>query len=146
MAPLPAQTPLEIWLGGHGPEALRRTGRLADGWLTATVTPDEASAGRLTIHAAAAEAGRTIDAEHFGISLPYARTGPADLAFQGLRARRPDVDLTDVLPVGADALTTLIRRHIDAGLSKFVLRSVTPGGSLGEELRWLGDVVLPLQN
>ena len=30
---LPRQDPLEIWLGGHGPQAVRRAGRLADGWL-----------------------------------------------------------------------------------------------------------------
>lgn len=145
VVPRPRQDPLEIWLGGHGPEALRRTGRLADGWLTATVTPEEAGAGRIAIDAAAAEAGRTIDAEHFGISLPYARSGPPDLMFQGLRARRPDVDLADVLPVGPAAIVSLIQRHIDHGLSKFVLRPVTPSASLGEELRWLADVVLPLQ-
>ncbi len=30
---LPRQDPLEVWLGGHGPQAVRRAGRLADGWL-----------------------------------------------------------------------------------------------------------------
>ena len=40
--PLPRQDPLEIWLGGIGPLALRRAGRLADGWLGAAITPEEA--------------------------------------------------------------------------------------------------------
>ena len=146
VTPVPVQDPLEIWLGGHGPQALRRTGRLADGWLTATVTPQEALAGRTAIEAAAAAAGRAIDAEHYGISLPYARSGPADLVFQGLRARRPEIDLDDVLPVGREPLIALVRRHIDAGLSKFVLRPVTPAEDLSEELRWLADAVLPLQS
>lgn len=143
--PTPVQSPLEVWLGGFGPEALRRTGRLADGWLTAAISPEEAGAGRRAIEAAAAEAGRTIDGEHFGISMPYARSGPAELAFQGVRARRPDVPLEDVLPVGAAALADLVRRHMDNGLSKFVLRPVQPASTLSEELTWLADVVLPLQ-
>ena len=143
--PVPVQIPLEVWLGGHGPEALRRTGRLADGWLTAAVTPEEAGAGRTAIQAAAAEAGRAIDGEHFGISMPYARSGPGELAFQGIRARRPDVDLDQVLPVGASALVELVKRHVDNGLSKFVLRPVQPASTLGEDLRWLADVVLRLQ-
>ena len=28
----PVQDPLEIWLGGRGPKALERVGRIADGW------------------------------------------------------------------------------------------------------------------
>ena len=47
--PRPLQSPLEIWLGGAGPAALRRVGNIADGWLTSAVTPQEAGAGRRTI-------------------------------------------------------------------------------------------------
>jgi len=35
----PVQDPLEVWLGGRGPQALERVGRIADGWLGALVTP-----------------------------------------------------------------------------------------------------------
>ena len=42
----PVQDPLEIWLGGRGPKALDRVGRLADGWLGAQLTPDEANHAR----------------------------------------------------------------------------------------------------
>ena len=71
-------------------------------------------------------AGRTIDVEHFGISVPYARdTVPAE-PLAALRARRKDDDLTDIVPVGAEELVKLLQRHIDAGLSKFVLRPLDP--------------------
>jgi hypothetical protein len=143
--PRPVQDPLEIWLGGHGPEAMRRTGRLADGWLTAAMSPEEAGRGRAVIEAAAVEAGRTIDEEHFGISMPYARHDPPASVGEGIRLRRSDVAVDDVLAVGADALRSLVRRHIDNGLSKFVLRPVTPAATVHEELEWLADAVLSLQ-
>jgi probable F420-dependent oxidoreductase len=145
VTPVPLQQPLEIWLGGYGAEALERTGRIADGWLTAAVSPAEAERGRRTIEAAAARAGRHIDPEHFGISMPYARVEPDASVVAALRARRPDVDPTEVLAVGAEALVALIRRHLDAGLSKFVLRPVTPAPRVGDELAWLAEVVLSLQ-
>jgi alkanesulfonate monooxygenase SsuD/methylene tetrahydromethanopterin reductase-like flavin-dependent oxidoreductase (luciferase family) len=124
---------------------LQRVGRCADGWLTANVTPDEAAAGRLTVERHAAEAGRTIDVEHHGTSMPYARSPLPDARVSAVRARRIDGDLTDILPVGADELVDLIRRHVDAGLSKFVLRPLDPADDLAADLTWLADVVLPHQ-
>jgi len=45
----PLQAPLEVWLGGRGPKALDRVGRIADGWLGAQLTPSEARPARLHI-------------------------------------------------------------------------------------------------
>src|SRR6476620_10359609 len=73
LSPLPIQRPLEVWLGGTVPAALERCGRLSDGWLPSLCTPDEAAAGRVVIDKAAAEAGRSISGEHFGMSIGYAR-------------------------------------------------------------------------
>ncbi len=145
---LPVQVPLELWLGGSGPQALDRVGRLADGWLGAAMTPPEARVAVAAMHAAAVRAGRTLDPEHFGMSIPYGRLAPDEANLAYLRARRPDTDPWDLLPVGADALRSLLRALADAGLSKFVLRPVGPRDqrtSPREELEWLADVVLPLQ-
>ena len=42
----PVQDPLEVWLGGRGPKALDRAGRIADGWLGAQLTPAESGTAR----------------------------------------------------------------------------------------------------
>jgi probable F420-dependent oxidoreductase len=145
VGPTPVQDPLEIWLGGAGPQALARVGRIADGWLTANVTPTEADAGRRVVVGHAEAAARVIDPEHFGISIPYARQAIPGGTAAALRARRGDDDLTDIIPVGAAALLDLVERHIDAGLSKFVLRPLDPDDDVATELAWLADVVLPHQ-
>ena len=145
----PAQDPLEIWLGGQGPEAVRRAGRLADGWLGSLVSPDRAGAIRAEIQREAAGAGREIDPEHFGLSIGYARE-PGDIE-RAVRLRRPrpgDPELTEVVPVGAGALRSLVGKLVDQGLSKFVIRPVAPVESAAAwhgELEWLADTVLDLQ-
>jgi probable F420-dependent oxidoreductase len=49
-----------IWCGGRSDGALRRTGRLADGWLSYVVTPDMYRVSLERIAAAAHEAGRSV--------------------------------------------------------------------------------------
>src|SRR5271169_2457507 len=100
---LPAK-PLDIWLGGSAPAGLRRVGRLADGWLGSLLTPAEAGAAVGVIQDAAAQAGREVDADHFGLSLPVtlAGSGPGSGPGSGqgiapalsasIRRRRPDTD------------------------------------------------------
>jgi probable F420-dependent oxidoreductase len=141
----PVQEPLEVWLGGRGPKALERVGRIADGWLGAAITPEEARAACESIQQSAASAGREVDPEHFGLSIPYARTAPDPAVLSGIRARRADVDPLALLPVGAPALRDLILRHIDAGLSKFVVRPAEVVTSWPDEVDWLADTILDLQ-
>ena len=145
LRPGPVQDPIEIWLGGMGPKALLRAGRLADGWLGAALTPAEAGAARRRIEAAAGEAGRQIDPEHFGLSIAYAREEPLPAALAQLAQRRPGIDPADLLPVGRDAVRTLLGRLVDEGLSKFVLRPSSPAIDVSDELDWLSEAVLDLQ-
>ncbi len=141
----PVQDPLEVWLGGRGPQALDRVGRIADGWLGAQLTPAEAGAARRRIQGAAGHAEREVDPEHFGMSIPYARLSPAADLLAPLSARRPDVDPLAFVPVGRSGLRAFIERYVDVGLSKFVVRPLAPVGSWVEEAAWLGDAVLDLQ-
>jgi len=141
----PVQDPLEVWLGGRGPKALDRVGRVADGWLGAQLTAPEARAARQLIQASAENAARGIDPEHFGLSIPYTRTTPEPELLSSLRARRPDIDPLTILPVGPLALRSAIHDYGEAGLSKFVIRPVGRIESWAEETAWLADTILDLQ-
>lgn len=121
VAPRPAH-PLDIWLGGSAPAAFQRIGRFGDGWLGSFLTPSEARAGREAIERAAADAGREIEPDHFGISLAVADEElPAELA-TAVRRRRPDVDPGELIAAGWDQLHRQLDGYLAAGLTKFVIR------------------------
>ena len=145
LTPVPVQEPLEFWTGGTAPAALRRCGRFADGWLPSTCTPDEAAEGREVIHEVAEEAGRTISAEHFGVSIAYSHHPlPASMAQSLLRSRR-GVDPAAVVPVGIDGLRDHLERFLEVGFSKFVVRPLDTPHSWRSELELLADGVADLQ-
>lgn len=120
---LPRPTPpLDIWVGGSSPAAYRRIGALADGWLGSFLTPAEARAAREAIQRAAAQAGREIEPDHFGISLAVTDGElPAELA-AAARQRRPDVNPAELIAAGWDQLHRQLDAYVDAGLTKFVIR------------------------
>ena len=142
---LPAK-PLDIWLGGSAPGGLRRVGRLADGWLGSLLTPAEAGAAAGVIQAAAADAGRVVDPDHFGLSIPVALAGlPGPLA-ASIRRRRPTADPATLVAAGWDGARALIEQHVEAGLSKFVIRPAGPVASFGSWLDGFVRELIPLQN
>ncbi|MFC3455300.1 TIGR03854 family LLM class F420-dependent oxidoreductase [Amycolatopsis speibonae] len=116
---------LDLWLGGKAPGALRRVGRLADGWLASFLTPEEARAGREAIQKAAAEADREVEADHFGISLVVAEGGIPDALADSVAARS-DADPSRLIAGSWKAARDLVAEYIDAGLSKFVLYPAGP--------------------
>jgi len=65
--PLPVQRPIPIWFGGQSKQALRRTGRLADGWFPyyPYFNEEQLHADRAAIEASARAAGR--DPKQIGI-------------------------------------------------------------------------------
>ncbi|MEV6873341.1 TIGR03854 family LLM class F420-dependent oxidoreductase [Amycolatopsis sp. NPDC051128] len=143
LGPRPAKR-LDVWLGGAAPAALRRTGRLADGWLGSFHTPAQARDARVAIQQAAAEAGREIEEDHFGLSLVVADKGlPDELAAVATR-RRPGVPVTDLVATSWAEARRLVEQHIEAGLSKFVIR---PGhGDFEGFLENFRKELVPLQN
>ncbi len=145
LSPLPTQQPFEVWLTGMTDAALRRCGRLGDGWLPARCTPEEAAAGRATIETAAAEAGRSISAEHYGVSIGYAHGPLPEPVLASLRRRARGRPVHDLVPMSLDALRDLIGRFTAVGFSKFVARPLVPPSSWDDELGALAAAVGDLQ-
>ena len=77
----------------------------------------------------AADAGREIDPEHFGVNLSFV-TGPIDERVREVIAgRRTDVPAEDLVAVGAEGLAAQIEAFLEVGFSKFVIRPTLEPGS-----------------
>jgi len=136
---------MEVWIGGRSPREYDRAGRLAQGWLGSFQTPDEAGASREAIEAACVRHGRTIDDDHFGMVLFYARTqvGPAlTTIFSHVR---PDLAVSDLVPTGEDELRARVARFVQHGITKFVLIPATRPDSWDDELTWLAPRVQSME-
>ncbi len=122
LAVQPKQDPLEVWLGGQVPAALRRCGRIGEGWMPGLCPPAEAAESRRVIEAEAEAAGNHIDGEHFGVNISWTDGPIPDEVRQSVEARRPDLDAHDVIAVGAAGLRKHMEAFLDVGFSKFVIR------------------------
>ena len=131
--------------GRLGARGLRRVGRLADGWLGSLLTPAEAATAVTTIQEAAARAGRHVDDDHFGLSVPVALDGIPDPLLASIRRRRPDTDPAALVAQGWDGARRLIGQYVEAGLSKFVVRPAGPGEPFGPFVDGFIRELLPIQ-
>jgi probable F420-dependent oxidoreductase len=126
LRPKPMQQPHpDVWFGGHSTAALRRTGRLGDGWLPSFVTPEEYKAKADLVRTVAAEAGREVDEEHFGALLAYvperAARDPQPI-IDAFAARRPKVPAAEVIVTrGRGQLRERLDAFLEQGASKFVV-------------------------
>ena len=145
LGPLPAK-PLDIWLGGSAPGGLRRVGRLADGWLGSLLTPAEAAAAVAVINEAAADAGREVETDHFGLSLAVALDGIPDSLRASIGRRRPHTDPQLLVAAGWDGARRMIEQYVEAGLSKFVVRPATRPEPFGSFTDGFVRELMPLQN
>jgi probable F420-dependent oxidoreductase len=145
VGPLPAK-PLDIWLGGSAPGGLRRVGRLADGWLGSLLTPAEAGEAVDVINEAAAYAGRAVDDDHFGLSLPVALDGVPESLRASIGRRRPYTDPELLVAAGWDGARRMIEQYVEAGLSKFVVRPAAGPEPFGLFVDGFVRELMPLQN
>lgn len=144
--PRPAK-PLDIWLGASAPAGLRRVGRLADGWLGSLLTPAEARQAVATINQAAADSGREVEDDHFGLSLPIALDGTIPAAMQtSIGRRRPGTDPHTLVATGWDGARRMIEQYVEAGLSKFVVRPAARFEPFAEFVDGFVRELKPLQN
>ena len=72
LAPLPVQRPIPIWIGAYAPAALRRVGRVADGWFPQARPGGGLETALETIREGAAEAGRDMSRFQFEGRVEYA--------------------------------------------------------------------------
>ena len=123
LSPRPARPNLDLWLGGSTPAAVRRVGRLADGWLGSAIPPETFAELVDLIRAEAAGAGRAVPEDHFGTVLFAAATEAEAEPLQA--ARRAGRELPAV-GIGADGTRELLHRFRDAGATKFVVYPLAP--------------------
>jgi alkanesulfonate monooxygenase SsuD/methylene tetrahydromethanopterin reductase-like flavin-dependent oxidoreductase (luciferase family) len=136
-----------VWVGGRSKAAFRRAGRLADGWLVSSVTPSEVAAGIEAIRNHAAEVGRAISEDHYGVLVPYVFANDSEealkLAGPSIR-RRQDIAPSEYSALGTpDAVRKTIQAYIDAGATKFVMRFSGPKESLHAQVEMLAKEVIP---
>lgn len=147
LSPRLVQRELPVWFGGRSEAAYRRVGRTGDGWLASFLTPAEFGHGVARIRAHAAEAGRAIDDDHYGMIVSTCVADSIDGAREligPLTRLRPDADLADVSVIGApDDCIAQIRRYLVAGCSKFVLRPVCPPHLLARQLELIAREIAP---
>jgi probable F420-dependent oxidoreductase len=128
VGPRPARA-IPLWTGGHSAAAIRRTAELGDGWLGGLLDAGTAAETRRRIEAALAETGRSIEPDHYGVTLPL-RIGeaedPAVLAarrrLEGYLPDGGDGAAADAFAIGRpEDIVALMQRHVASGMSKFVV-------------------------
>src|SRR5256886_2429730 len=107
--PKPVQQPIPVWIGGNSEAAMRRAGRLGDGWIPSFIAPEPFRAGVEKTCAFAAEAGGGGAGGHFGALLdflvggdPARARGPAPALLPRGRVRgwHPAVQPAGAVPRG----------------------------------------------
>lgn len=149
ISPKPVQPDLPIWIGGSSEAAILRTARVGTGWQAGAETPVEAGRVVAAIKAAAAEAGRTIDDDHYGAGFPFYFGTPGDalvVAAMDAYAKRTGRDPQRYFAIGdAAAMLERITEYVDAGVSKFILRPLGAGeDGIIAQTRLLAERLLPL--
>src|ERR1700761_8558147 len=103
LAPLPVQRPIPVWFGASSPRALRRAGRLGDGWLPMVWPAAQLGPASQQVLQAARDSGR--DPAQLGMQGQVSWNGSAD-------------DLADGLRIWADAGATHVSINtMNAGLA-----------------------------
>jgi probable F420-dependent oxidoreductase len=124
--------PLEVWIGGRAPAALRRVVTHGDAWFPGFVTPERYRQGVATIEELCGRAGRdpsTIERGIFvfvGVDREPLRARRQAEEFLSRNYAMPFAPLAPYLVTGApDECADGIRRYVDAGASHVTVRFAT---------------------
>src|SRR6059036_3190731 len=147
--PKPVQQPMPLWIGGNSEAAMRRAGRLGDGWIPSFITPEQFRVGVDKTLAYAAEAQREVPGDHFGVLVNYCLDDdPAAaraLAMPFIPRGRADAPTLDACTAfgPADLVSERVEGYVRGGGSKFVLRPMCPPERMLEQLEQLASDVIP---
>ena len=150
IAPLPVQRPLPLWIGGSSPPSIRRTARLGTGWLAGPQSPEQVGPVIAAIREASAAAGRPIDPDHYGVTIPF-RFGTFDeplvqaIATQLAQRNQGTDPARHVAVGGAMQILDRLDEFRAVGASKFVLLPIAAGDAdVNDQTERLIGEVLPV--
>ena len=147
--PKPAQIPFFLWVGGRSRAAQQRVGRVGDGWLVSSATPEEISEGTTVVFSTAREHGREIDDDHIGALVGYyiapTQEEAVSVAEPYVTRPREDSYFTEYSALGKpEQVMDMIQSYVDAGASKIVVRPMCSPDQSIEQLELFGREILPL--
>ena len=136
-----------VWVGGRSKAALRRVARLADGWLVSSMTPKEIATGIEAIRGHAAEIGREVPDDHYGVLVPFCFAPDIEealwIAGPSIR-RRQDIPPNDYAALGTpEQVRRMLKEYVVAGATKFVMRPYGPKETHKDQVRMLAEEVIP---
>jgi probable F420-dependent oxidoreductase len=143
----PSRPDLPLWIGSRAEAGLRRTGYLGTGWLPTQMLPEEIDVSIKRIHEYAAEAGRSVPEDHFGlqVSTYVVENGkvPDYVKEKYLLQRRADVTPEQINLIGTpDEIIARMKEYIDAGATKFVFNPACGPEELFEQLELQGKLIV----
>ena len=147
--PGPVQKPFPLWVGGNSEAAMRRAGRLGDGWIPSFITPAQLKVGVAKTQEYARQAAREVPADHFGALVyfgiaedPRAARAAAEPFIP--KGRVDDATLAACTAFGPpEVVTAKLEEYVGAGASKFVLRPMCPPELMLDQLKRLAEDVIP---
>jgi alkanesulfonate monooxygenase SsuD/methylene tetrahydromethanopterin reductase-like flavin-dependent oxidoreductase (luciferase family) len=147
--PRPVQQPMPLWVGGNSEAAMRRAGRMGDGWIPSFITPDQFRVGVDKTLTFAAEAGREVPGDHFGTLVNFCLDSDPmvarSIALPFIPRGRVDAPTLDACTAfgPADLVSERLEQYVQGGGSKFVLRPMCPPERMLEQLERLAADVIP---
>jgi probable F420-dependent oxidoreductase len=128
--PHPARKSIPIWMGGHGPAALRRAGQLADGWIPFGLDPQQLREAWRTVKEHAEKAGRDPASLTCALWAPLWLADPQGAPYAPLHAE-------------AEQLIDRLGQYAEAGLSHLAMFNLAPPEAMVDQLEEIAAQLLP---